>query len=65
MSEDLGKVGLVLAIIASSIVYGIFVGRSQGARLRQLGDDLKVGRPRGFAIIAAALGLVVLFSIIQ
>lgn len=65
MSEDLGRVGLVLAIIASSIVYGIFVGRSQAARLRQLGDDLKVGRPRGFAIIAAALGLVVLFSILR
>jgi hypothetical protein len=39
-------------------------GRAKANRMRALQDDLQNGRPRGFAILASVIGMIVLFSIV-
>ena len=42
---------LLLLIVAASVVFGVMNGRAKAARMRELAQDLKYGRPRGWAVI--------------
>jgi hypothetical protein len=47
-----------LLIAASAAVYGIFVGRAQASRLRNLHADVSNGTLRGFLALAVVVAIV-------
>ena len=51
MPIDLPNPLLLLLIPAASVVFGVMSGRAKAARMRELAQDLKEGKPRGWAVV--------------
>ena len=51
---------LSVLIGVSAVIFGIYSGRAKAARLRDLQQDLKDGKPRGYLVLAVVFFAIVL-----
>jgi hypothetical protein len=57
MPIDLSNLLLMLLIAAASVVFGVMSGRAKAARMRELAQDLKEGKPRGWAVVFVVVAI--------
>lgn len=54
---------LLLLIAAISMGLAYYSGRAKAERLRELGRDLKDGRPRGFAVLVVVFAIILMSQV--
>ena len=63
MPTDPSNLLLSLLIAAAAVVYGVAGGRAKAARMRELAQDLKDGRPRGWTVILVVAAIIILATV--
>lgn len=49
---------LPILIAVSAVFFGLFTGRAEAARMRELRDDVLASKPRGYLVILAVVAIV-------
>jgi hypothetical protein len=59
------KILLPFLIAAAAVPFGIFAGRAQASRMRELRDDISTGKLRGYLVILVVIIMFIATSLFK